>query len=624
MVNESREPGSRANSGRNRRRRYWVLASVAVVVVVIAGIAAGAAFGVVPVPGFIWSSLTGAKSPEHSARYYPDGTSAYAWLSLAPGAGQLGHVEDIWDRLNEIPEFEDLYDLWVEEFEDDVEADFEDLRDWAGPDFSAAIVVDDREGETLLALTIGVRDQGAAEDFLDDWLDYMDRSEGADFESDDYEGFDIWVDEYEEQAYGLSGDLLVFANTEDFLEEVIDGINGDLDDTLADNESFKEARAALPENRFASVYFDYDDRPPTVYWLEDLDLDDLDSELRQTTPGVLEALDIDWAAAAASWGDRSITVELVMPSPLDHSLEFPSLQSPASLLPEDTLFLASLAFDSDMDNWRETLEEHEISEVFGEYAVEDLNDTIESLEDELDISGLPTATQRSGLDLIIDLGIAVVDELTGVDLERDFFEYLEGDLSLAGWDLSLDDLEGFDEDRPPGLIALLPYTGGGEDALPSALEEVLEVLEDEGDIRFESVDIGADEDAQILYSELDGYTPGYVLSDGYLIFGLHEDSLSETVDSQRSRDDSLDTNPEYQRAVGHLNADGHARGYLDLNALIREADSNDLEIYADGEYVDGQEILQASIAAVAAQYTLGKDGEDGLDRYVVVLTLFPE
>ena len=313
-----------------------------------------------------------------------------------------------------------------------------------------------------------------------------------------------------------------------------------------------------------------------------------------------------------------------MPSVLDHSLEFPSLESPANLLPEDTLFLASFAFDPNLDNWRETLEEYEISEVGGDYAVEDLNDAIESLEYELDISGLPTATQHSGFDFFIDLGIEVVDELTGVDLERDFFDYLEGAISLAGWDFSFDEYGGIDEDYPPSVVLLLPYKGGGEDALPDAIDELIEAAEDTQDIRFESVDVGADRDALVFYTDGEDYSPGYALSDGYLIFGLHEDSLAETVDLQRGRGDSLDRNPEYQRAVGRLSADGHALGYLDLNEIIREADPYDLEIYANGEYVDGQEILQASIAAVAAQYTLGTAGEDGLDRYVVVLTLFPD
>ena len=145
-------------------------AVAAIVVLLIAGMG----LGVVPVPGFIWSPLTGAKSPEHSASYYPSDTLMYAWLTLAPGGGQFDDSREIWNRFNEIPEFETLYDEFQEEFED--------LKEWAGPDISAAIVVDDWDEDPLFALTVGVRNKGAAEDFLDDWLDYMDREEGADFE----------------------------------------------------------------------------------------------------------------------------------------------------------------------------------------------------------------------------------------------------------------------------------------------------------------------------------------------------------------------------------------------------------------------------------------------------------
>ena len=201
-------------------------AIVGVVVIVIVGMA----LRVVPVPGFIWNSLTGAKSPEHSASYYPANTLVYGWLTPAPSGRQFEDSKEIWDRLNEIPEFEGLYDLFKEDFEEEVESDFEDLKEWAGPDISPAIVVDDWYDGTVFALTIGVRDKSAAEDFLEDWLDYMDSIEGTDFESDSYERFDTWVDESEDQAYGFSGDLLVFANTQDFLEEVIDGVNGDAEE----------------------------------------------------------------------------------------------------------------------------------------------------------------------------------------------------------------------------------------------------------------------------------------------------------------------------------------------------------------------------------------------------------
>ena len=218
----------------------------------------------------------------------------------------------------------------------------------------------------------------------------------------------------------------------------------------------------------------------------------------------------------------------------------------------------------------------------------------------------------------------MVDELTGVNLEEDFFDHLEGGISLAGRDFSFDEYGEIDEDNPPSVVALLSYRRSSEDVLFDALDELLGAAEGAMDIRFESVDVGADRDAQVYYPDFGDISPGYVLSDGRLTFGLQEDSLSETVDLQQGRGDSLDSNPQYRRAMGQLLAGGHALAYLDLGELIRWADPDDLEIYAGDEYVDGQEILRETLSAVAAQYTLGTQDEDGLDRYVVVLTLFPE
>ena len=608
-----------ANAGRRGRKRVAVIASLAGLaglVLVIVVLAAGAAFGVVP--GFIWSPLTGAGQPEHSAGYYPPDTLAYGWLTLAPGGGQFDDSKDIWERFNEIPEFEELYDRLVEEFEEEVDIDFDDLKDWAGPDISVAIVSEDRGEQPLFALTIGVRDERDAEDFMDDWLDYLDREEGADFESDSYEGFDIWADESKDLAFGLSGDLLVFASAEDFLEEVIDGINGDLKETLADDESFQAARAALPEKRFASIYVNLE-----ALWRDDA----LGLGLDEETPSNLIP---EWVAASSAWGDRAISVEMVMPSVLEHTLEIPGLESPAGALPEDTLFLVSAAFDPNLDNWRETLSEYRISEVLGDYAVEELNGSIESMEYQFDASGLPTANSRAGFDFLVDLAVTVVDEVTGVDLEGDLLDHLEGDVSFAAWDFAIDEYGDLAEGDPLSFVALLSYKGSGEDILADSIEELQEFLEDQGGVSFESVDVGADRDAQILGIDV-GYSPGYVLNDGYLIFGSTEDSLHETVELQGGGNDNLDSNPEYQRAVKHLPGDKHFLAYVNLNEIIREADpeafESGIDLYpfdVDAGEVDGPELWEASIGAATASYTLGNQDEDELDRYTAVLTLFPE
>ena len=88
-----------------------ILGAIAAVVV-IAVVAAGALmyFRVIPIPGPILGLLVGAKSPEYSARYYPADTIAYAWVTLAPGGGQLGDMQDIFaSRFNEFREFPQVH-----------------------------------------------------------------------------------------------------------------------------------------------------------------------------------------------------------------------------------------------------------------------------------------------------------------------------------------------------------------------------------------------------------------------------------------------------------------------------------------------------------------------------------
>ena len=250
----------------------------------------------------------------------------------------------------------------------------------------------------------------------------------------------------------------------------------------------------------------------------------------------------EWIVGSSAWVDRSLTSELVMPSISDDALDMPDLKSPAGLLPEKPLLLVSAAFDPDVDNWRESLQDQQTSDVWGDSPVDEMNLIAEAFEYEIDVKGLPRANRQSGLDFFIDLGIAVVDEVTGVDLEEDLFDYLEGDVSLAVWDLAFDgnadigdlDIDHIDEGPPISLVTLLLYKGRSEDDLAGTIKEFQEFLEDEGGVSFESVDVGADRDAQIVDIDVD-YSPSYVLNDGYLIFGSTKDSLAEIVELQGAR-----------------------------------------------------------------------------------------
>ena len=58
--------------------------AAAVIVVLVIGLFAGIYFGFIP-------NLF-LKPPEHSARYYPQDTLAYAWVTLYPGGNQRGQM----------------------------------------------------------------------------------------------------------------------------------------------------------------------------------------------------------------------------------------------------------------------------------------------------------------------------------------------------------------------------------------------------------------------------------------------------------------------------------------------------------------------------------------------------
>ena len=576
------------------------------------GVGALMAFGVVPVPAPIFNALSGAKSSEHSARYVPEETSVYAWLTLAPGGGQFEQAKDAWERLNDIPEFEDAYEDFLDEFDDEFDYDFDDLKDWIGPDFSFACGLEDYSCDDMGALIIGVRDHDAAEEFVESILDYQEDEEGASFDYDDYEGFDIWIDEYGGEVAGLSGDFLILASSEDYLEEIIDGINGDVDESLADDEFFQAARAAMPDRRFVSVYVNLADSDDAAAALDDLA--GLPVEVAGAAP--------DWVAVSAAWGDRSIGVEVVTPPVLEFNLSAPEIDPPARALPEDTLVMATAAFEPDLDVWRDRLGEYDIVGTFGDDAIDGINEGVAYLEDSFEVSGLPTASDRDGLDFLLDLAVASVDEIVGVDIETGFFDLLLGDLTFAAWGIALDEYGGIDDDVPPALVVLLSYDRGAGDDLADSLDAILEFVEDQSGEILEPVDVGADRDA-LVYHTGDDFSPGYVINDGYLVFGGSEDDLADTVYLQAGGDDTLADNPEYRRVLEFLPPDRQLQFYVNLNEFIRASDPSAFNTDFEGQEIEGQPILEETVGAFAFGYTAGDEDDGTHDRYAAVLTLFP-
>ena len=81
------------------------------------------------------------------------------------------------------------------EFQTETGIDFdEEVLSWVGPEVSGGVIDFDFDSERITAaVTVGVRDEDAAEVFLDKWLDYMRDESGANFARGSHGGVTTWV-----------------------------------------------------------------------------------------------------------------------------------------------------------------------------------------------------------------------------------------------------------------------------------------------------------------------------------------------------------------------------------------------------------------------------------------------
>ena len=570
--------------------------AAAVIVVLVIGLFAGIYFGFIPNP-FL-------KPPEHSARYYPQDTLAYAWVTLYPGGNQRGQLRDLWERFNESRAFRNRLDDLFDSVEDETGLDLEqDVFPWAGPDFSMG-VIELTDGDTpMLAATVGVRDRDAAAVFVDQWLDYLEDTEGADFDADTYRDSGIWVDESAGQAYALTQDLLIAVaasdETEDILEEMLDLADGEGRGSLAETPDFQAARNALPNRRFASVYVNSRAALDSIadYSADFADLFPLGGWDKAP----------DWVAGSARWVERGIVLEAVWPDMGDYG-DGSGLSNPAALLPDTNLAFVAIADDYEMDDWRELWAEANVGSLAPELN-ELLNVTVidsqEQLEAEDDFSE------------VLDLALQTIHNATGIDPETDFFDYIGGWTILAVDEFDFD-LTGQDlADHPIDAVLMFQHHPDREQDLTDTMDKAAGLLEEHIGLDTDPANVGAGNRARII--DLDtlgvGYTPGYVLHDGYLTIGTTENSLETVVGVQEGKVNRLDSMTEYQRAVAHLPGERIWLTWANLHSIVAQLDAADMDL-TPREY----RTLRDSLGTLAVS---GYDDGSYL-RFNSVLTLFPE
>ena len=577
---------------------------IGALVIAIIAVGALAYFGIIPIPGL------GGSKPENTAQYFPDDVLAYSWMTLNPGDGQRAEMLDIWERFDELDGFHDAVQDLLEEFREETDIDFEeDILPWIGPDMSAALL-DVGSFDPSVAAIVGVRDAAAAADFMDLLIDYGEE-EGSDFIDDSEGDFDVWLEEDGDGAFALSNKWLVVASDEDALFDTLDMISGNGGKSLADNPDFQEAQAALPARRFASVYAD----------VEGI-VDEIDAAvgLAMMMAGV-DPFDFEppkWVATSFQWVDRGLVVDTVSPTTTDFGLEIVDLDNPARVLPDDTLGFVASAFDPSVDNWRNVLDDYPVGDLW--FLAEALDEIDYGLSD-FGVGGLTVDPDDSLAD-VLDTVIDVVANATGVDLELDFIDYLSGEIIIGIREFDFQEVADDPETNAVDAMAMLSYRPDNKLDLQDTMDVVVELVEEYsfGVVSAEPVDVGAEDDAIVLKLDALGfsdiaYSPGYVLHEEYLTLASTEDALVTIVDVQNGNADSLTSDGEYQRAIGHIIGTRQGMGYVNFQLIIQYLDPDDLDIDFD-EF----EILETGLGGAA----FGAHQGEEYSRFSFVVTLFPE
>ena len=400
--------------------------AITLIALAVAGIAAAILIGIITLP---WS----ATQAEHSARYFPDNVIAFAWMTLNPSMGQREQMQEICDRFDNTPAFRDWVDELNDSLKDETGFETDDFITWIGDELSIA-VMDLSIGNKKIEVgaTVAVQDRSAAREFLVNWVDYLEDKNAIEFDRISINGYDAWINEENSQALALTDDLMVFATTYDVLKDILDRVAGKESETLASNENFMEARAALNNRRFASVYLDYRKLPDAVgkalpQASLDGDLADLLSPIESGLKGGCgQALfeTPEWVMGSASWVERGIAIDLVSPAGSSLCPAPSEVVNAADLLPEDSLGFLSLSFDPNLDNLRKALSKCKLAKLIPEW-----QETFTEVNDELPSLSMATTLltafstdggQKLGDDSSLEdasgLGLSLVNQLIGVHL----------------------------------------------------------------------------------------------------------------------------------------------------------------------------------------------------------------
>ncbi len=597
-----------------------ILSAIGTATIVAAmAIALAIYFRVIPVPMALLGVFARTRQPEFSARYYPPDTLAYTWVTLAPRDRQMRYMREIWQGFNEYPGFVSTVDDWKSGFTEETGISFDqDVASWIGPEVSAGILdIDAETRRPSAAVLIGVRDQDAAAEFLDQWIDYVEAKGNVEFDTRTYQENPTWTSDADDQTYSLTDDWLIYATDEDTLHAIVDRIEGIGQGSLARATKFEAARDALAERRFASAYLDYERGEELLAGWGDT-FGSLGPRLLGPAggPGQTTA----WLGVAATWVDRGLVTEWVSPSAPADGLEVAGLDDPAGLLPDDTLGFLATSFDPDVDHWRAAWRGRQLADVLPDAGlIDQINDAASGIA----TGDAPELDEESSLAEALDLVLWLMEDVSGVDPEEEFIDHLVGTAILGVRDFDFEAVRDNPLDNPVDAVAMLSYREGNRYELVQTMNRLTGLAQTHAGMSANAVDVGGEGPATVfdlgplamLVGGPIGYQPGYVLHDQYLTVGTTEQALRAVVNVQNGQGKSLSSDAEYRRAMEYLPVARQFLGYVDAHGIVGNLDADDL-----GLETDQYEALHGGLGVLV----IGSNGGEGYSRSVAVITLLPE
>ena len=397
---------------------------------------------------------------------------------------------------------------------------------------------------------------------------------------------------------------------QDTLEEMIDLATQETGPTLAETPRFREAMKELPKRRFASAYMNIKeyhyiitDDPDFEYMLPD-DFTEEDA--------------FPWASLALQWDDRAIKATAIFHT--NDDIQYAKLAQPSERLPETTMAYLAGTDDYDMDAWRD---------LWGKYRVEPGKTLFPQYEMDFPINTLPLF-RESGMrtteseadqywDELLDDALDSFEDTTDVNLETEVLNFLGGDTTLAIDEVDIEEFFENPAENPLKITLMIQHEAEMDEDLGTGLRDISNSLEDKLGIDQDPVNVGADSPARVMdlsknISMVEAYSPGYVLHDGFLIFGTTEEALESIVSVQKGESAALSSDKEYSRIMGLMPRNSEFEGWIDLGAIVKNTDP--------GDRLSRSEYRLLTTATGTAAISNYKHGENEI--LTAVLTFFPE